>query len=32
LNLNNLTSSKYQEWYLYPTYRFNIQLGASYKF
>ena len=32
VNLNNITSSKYQVWYLYPTYRFNAQLGASYKF
>ncbi|MGE0079184.1 MAG: hypothetical protein AB7S48_15100 [Bacteroidales bacterium] len=32
LNLNNITSSKYEEWYLYPTYRFNAQVGATYKF
>ncbi len=32
VNLNNITAAKYQEWYLYPTYRFNVQIGASYKF
>ena len=32
LNLNNVLNSKYQSWYLYPTYRFNAQIGATYKF
>jgi len=31
LNLNNLTSSNYQQWYLYPVQGFNIQIGASYR-
>lgn len=32
LNLNNITSSRYQEWYLYPVQGFNLQAGLSYKF
>jgi len=32
LNLNNLTSSKYDTWYLYPMYRFNIKAGLTYTF
>ncbi|NVO10171.1 MAG: hypothetical protein HXX16_09445 [Bacteroidales bacterium] len=32
LNLNNLTSSKYDIWYLYPMYRFNIKAGLTYNF
>jgi len=32
LNLNNLTSSKYESWYLYPMYRFNIKVGLTYNF
>jgi hypothetical protein len=32
LNLNNLTSSKYELWYLYPMYRFNFKLGLTYSF
>lgn len=29
---NNITGSKYQLWYLYPTQRFNVLAGMSYKF
>lgn len=32
LNLNNITSSKYDIWYLYPMYRFNIKTGLTYTF
>lgn len=32
LNLNNITSSKYDVWYLYPMYRFNIKVGMTYTF
>ncbi len=32
LNLNNLTSSKYNIYYLYPMYRFNIKAGLTYAF
>ena len=32
LNLNNLTSSKYDLWYLYPMYRFNFKTGLTYSF
>ena len=32
LNLNNLTSSKYDIWYLYPMYRFNVKAGLTYTF
>jgi hypothetical protein len=32
LNLNNLTSSKYEMWYLYPMYRFNFKTGLTYSF
>jgi hypothetical protein len=32
LNFNNLTSSKYEMWYLYPMYRFNFKLGLTYSF
>lgn len=29
---NNITGAKYQLWYLYPTQRFNMLAGVSYKF
>lgn len=32
INLNNLTSERYEEWYLYPAFRLSVQLGATYKF
>ncbi len=32
LNLNNLTSSKYNIYYLYPMYRFNLKVGLTYAF
>ena len=32
LNLNNLTSKKYDLWYLYPMYRFNMNMGLTYSF
>ncbi len=32
LNLNNLTSSKYNIYYLYPMYRFNLKAGLTYAF
>lgn len=32
LNLNNLTSSKYNIYYLYPMYRFNLKAGLTYSF
>lgn len=32
LNLNNLTASKYNRWYNYPSYRFNFMAGFSYIF
>lgn len=32
LNLNNLTSSKYNIYYLYPMYRFNVKIGLTYAF
>ena len=32
LSLNNLTSSKYDTWYLYPMYRFNFKMGLTYSF
>lgn len=32
LNLNNITSKKYDLWYLYPMYRFNIKAGLTYSF
>jgi hypothetical protein len=32
LNLNNLSSSKYDLWYQYPMYRFNFKAGLTYTF
>ncbi len=32
LNLNNITNSQYQLWYLYPSQRFNLLGGFSYAF
>ncbi len=32
LNLNNITSSKYDIWYMYPMYRFNVKTGLTYTF
>lgn len=32
VNLNNLTSKKYDLWYLYPMYRFNVMAGLTYSF
>jgi len=32
VNLNNLTSKKYDIWYLYPMYRFNVKVGLTYSF
>lgn len=32
VNLNNLTSSKYNIYYLYPMYRFNVKVGLTYAF
>jgi hypothetical protein len=32
LNLNNLTASKYQLWYLYPAQQFNARGGFTYNF
>lgn len=32
VNLNNLTNKNYQEWFLYPVFGFNMQVGAAYKF
>ena len=32
LNLNNITASKYYQYYNYPSYRFNAMLGLSYIF
>ncbi len=31
-NLNNLTASRYQRWYNYPSYRFNFMAGVNYIF
>ena len=30
--LNNILSSKYQWYFMYPTEKFNFLIGASYKF
>ncbi len=32
VNAHNITSARYQLWYLYPAQRFNMLAGASYKF
>lgn len=32
VNLNNLAFSKYQQWYNYPTYRYNALAGLTYSF
>lgn len=32
INVNNLIASKYDFWYGYPAHRFNITLGAKYRF
>lgn len=32
VRLNNLTSSKYELWYLYPMQQFNMMFGVSYSF
>jgi hypothetical protein len=32
LNLNNIAAMRYQQWYLYPSQRFNAMLGVSYIF
>ena len=32
LKLNNLASVRYNQWYNYPTYRFNMMGGLSYSF
>jgi hypothetical protein len=32
LNFNNITASKYNIWYLYPMYRFNVKAGLTYAF
>ncbi|RPH29863.1 MAG: TonB-dependent receptor [Bacteroidales bacterium] len=32
VNLNNITSSKYNVFYLYPMYRFNVKAGLTYSF
>lgn len=32
LNLNNLNSAKYDTYYLYPMYRFNVKAGLTYAF
>ena len=32
LNLNNILNNKYQRWYNYPVYGFNVLIGAIYKF
>jgi hypothetical protein len=30
LMINNLTSGRYQQWYNYPSHRFNMMLGLTY--
>ncbi len=32
LSLNNLLNQRYEQWYQYPSYRFNALIGASYAF
>ncbi len=32
LKLNNITATRYQRWYNYPSYRFNAMVGLSYIF
>jgi len=32
VNLNNVTASRYNRWYNYPTYKFNFMAGLSYIF
>jgi hypothetical protein len=32
INFNNITSTAYQIWYLYPSQKFNMVAGVSYKF
>ncbi len=32
INLNNITSSKYDLWYLYPMQQFNAKVGLTYSF
>lgn len=32
LDLNNLLAQRYFNWYQYPSYRFNMMLGASFAF
>jgi len=32
INLNNITSNKYDLWYLYPMHRFNAKIGITYSF
>ncbi len=32
ISVNNLTGTKYQQWYLYPNHTFNMLAGVSYKF
>ncbi|MBT8195837.1 MAG: hypothetical protein KJO64_05385, partial [Bacteroidia bacterium] len=32
LQLNNVTASRYEHWYNYPTYRFHALAGLSYSF
>jgi len=32
ININNLTSIKYYQWYNYPSYGFNLMAGVTYAF